>query len=279
MTSSNTRSSRTKKPTSNNIIGDKTKNIKKTKKQLRSKRDNSHHNNTTTPTANNDNQSQQEVYDLTNKYIDPSEHPDYNRLMNELEESKQKKLEKIKIWRDHEKTSVLDWFTAQKKQAWDDYYFARKRARAVLIEEVQTKMQKLRQELSRLNKQSKTQNQEHDYHDWVPPERLHTIGSFVDGATNEEIERDLTIARHPYNGNNTPNLVYSDYESRSTTDTPTEEPEVSLSRTENEPARNHNTQALYLYSSNSNNRPNDRSDWWPFHSAATGVSSTTATPP
>ena len=138
MTSSNTRSSRTKKPTSNNIIGDKTKNIKKTKKQLRSKRDNSHHNNTTTPTANNDNQlwflvikwikltfdsrSQQEVYDLTNKYIDPSEHPDYNRLMNELEESKQKKLEKIKIWRDHEKTSVLDWFTAQKKQAWDDYY-------------------------------------------------------------------------------------------------------------------------------------------------------------
>ncbi|CEI91909.1 hypothetical protein RMCBS344292_06186 [Rhizopus microsporus] len=92
--------------------------------------------------------------------------------MNELEESKQKKLEKIKIWRDHEKTSVLDWFTAQKKQAWDDYYV---RARAVLIEEVQTKMQKLRQELSRLNKQSKTQNQEHDYHDWVPPERLHTI--------------------------------------------------------------------------------------------------------
>ncbi|CEG66989.1 hypothetical protein RMATCC62417_03475 [Rhizopus microsporus] len=253
MTSSNTRSSRTKKPTSNNIIGDKTKNIKKTKKQLRSKRDNSHHNNTTTPATNNDNQSQQEVYDLTNKYIDPSEHPDYNRLMTELEESKQKKLEKIKIWRDHEKTSVLDWFTAQKKQAWDDYYFARKRARAVLIEEVQTKMQKLRQELSRLNKQY--------------------------GATNEEIERDLTIAKHPYNGNNTPNLVYSDYESRSTTDTPTEEPEVSLSRTENEPARNHNSQAPYLYSSNSNNRPNDRSDWWPFHSAATGVSSTTATPP
>ncbi|CAO3700997.1 unnamed protein product [Rhizopus microsporus] len=236
MTSSNTRSSRTKKPTSNNIIGDKTKNIKKTKKQLRSKRDNSHHNNTTTPTANNDNQSQQE------------EHPDYNRLMNELEESKQKKLEKSKFG---EITKRRQYSTGlQLKRSKHGTTIT---ARAVLIEEVQTKMQKLRQELSRLNKQY--------------------------GATNEEIERDLTIARHPYNGNNTPNLVYSDYESRSTTDTPTEEPEVSLSRTENEPARNHNTQALYLYSSNSNNRPNDRSDWWPFHSAATGVSSTTATPP
>lgn len=44
------------------------------------------------------------------------------------------------------------------------------------------------------------------------------LRSFVGGVTNEEADRDLIFARQPYNGNNTPNLVYSDYESRSTTD-------------------------------------------------------------
>lgn len=54
---------------------------------------------------------------------------------------------------------------------------------------------------------------------------LSSLRSFVGGASNDEIDRDMMYARQPYNGANTPNLVYSDYESRSTT-TDTAEEEV-----------------------------------------------------
>ncbi|KAG1445836.1 hypothetical protein G6F46_004850 [Rhizopus delemar] len=223
--SSNTRSSRTKKPIINNVIGgdvNKSKSINKKKKQLRSKT-----NISVDPDRLQSQQQKLEALDITTQ-IDPSEHPDYTRLMNKLEESKQKKLKKIKMWKDHEHRLIFDWFASQKKQAWNDFYFDRKKARTMLIEQVHTKMLRIRQELSQLNMKSKTQYQEYDY---------------SDGATNEEIDRDLTIAKQPYKGNNTPNLVYSDYESRSTTDTPIDEVDISISHNERS-SRNE----FYLYS-------------------------------
>ncbi|CAO3655222.1 unnamed protein product [Mucor fragilis] len=113
-----------------------------------------------------------------------------------------------------------------RKQAWNDFYFARKKVRSDLVQNVQNKITRLEQELGQLNVQLKTQHtdagQECDEY-WVPPERLYTIDilfiyMYICGATNEEAGRDLLFARQPYNGSNTPNLVYSDYESRSTTD-------------------------------------------------------------
>lgn len=94
--------------------------------------------------------------------------------MNKLEESKQKKLKKIKMWKDHEHRLIFDWFASQKKQAWNDFYvsllqhtytvyfitspptkFDRKKARTMLIEQVHTKMLRIRQELSQLNMKCK----------------------------------------------------------------------------------------------------------------------------
>lgn len=54
--------------------------------------------------------------------IDASEHPEYIRLMNQLDQSKNERLQKVENWRNFELQSIHDWFTAQKKQAWDDFY-------------------------------------------------------------------------------------------------------------------------------------------------------------
>ncbi|KAI8640091.1 hypothetical protein BD408DRAFT_420284 [Parasitella parasitica] len=163
--------------------------------------------------------------------IDASQHPEYTRLMSQLDQSKHDRLRRVENWQRFERQSIHDWFAAQKKQAWDDFYFARKKVRSDLVQKVQNKITRLEQELGQLNVQLRTQNnesqQECDEY-WIPPERLYTIGSFVGGATNEEADRDLIIARQPYNGSNTPNLVYSDYESRSTTDS-AEDGEVTCS--------------------------------------------------
>ncbi|CAO3694185.1 unnamed protein product [Rhizopus stolonifer] len=171
MTPTTTRSTRTKKPVINNVIGETNKPkqtyIKK-KKQLRAKKDNS--NTVLEPEIHPMN-----TIDSTHSTIDPSEHPDYIRLMSELEDSKQKRLEKIKMLRDYEHCLILDWFVSQKKQLLNEYYFARKKARTSLVEEVQTKLVKIRQESSQLNKKSKIQYSDCDYSDWVPPERPHTI--------------------------------------------------------------------------------------------------------
>lgn len=114
--------------------------------------------------------------------------------------------------------------------------------------------------------------------------------SFVGGASNDEIDRDLAIARQPYNG--TPNLVYSDYESRSTTHSAEDERAVSPARTEIASSSsvtseqyhhpytfeqaNHSTSTTN-YTTNTNNTiyppygfeqiPQERSrDWWPYRS-------------
>ncbi|KAG1444618.1 hypothetical protein G6F56_010228 [Rhizopus delemar] len=171
MTPTTTRSTRIKKPVINNVIGETNKPKQayvKKKKQLRAKKDNS--NTVLEPETHPMN-----TIDSTHSTIDPSEHPDYIRLMSELEDSKQKRLEKIKMLRDHEHRLILDWFASQKKQLLNEYYFARKKARTSLAEEVQSKLVKIRQESNQLNKQSKTQYSDCDYSDWVPPERLHTI--------------------------------------------------------------------------------------------------------
>lgn len=136
MTPTTTRSTRIKKPVINNVIGETNKPKQayvKKKKQLRAKKDNS---NTVL-------EPEYVVYcfekkkvlknyflrthpmntiDSTHSTIDPSEHPDYIRLMSELEDSKQKRLEKIKMLRDHEHRLILDWFASQKKQLLNEYY-------------------------------------------------------------------------------------------------------------------------------------------------------------
>lgn len=251
MTSSITRSSRSsvKKASSANTMDNAiakpkvSSNIKKKKQIQRLKKDADLENRSHQHQQDQQQQQleqQQSQIDKNNELItkiDASEHPEYIRLMNQLDQSKTERLKKVENWRNLERQSIHDWFAAQKKQAWDDFYFARKKVRSDLVEEVQLKIAKLKQELSSLNKHTKVQQLEDqpecDYEDWVPPERLYAIGSFVGGATNDEIDRDLVYARQPYNGNNTPNLVYSDYESRSTTDTAEDGEAVSpTSRTE-----------------------------------------------
>jgi hypothetical protein len=51
-----------------------------------------------------------------------SEHPEYIRLMSQLDQSKNERLQKVENWRNFELQSIHDWFAAQKKQAWDDFY-------------------------------------------------------------------------------------------------------------------------------------------------------------
>ncbi|KAI8092377.1 uncharacterized protein B0P05DRAFT_526034 [Gilbertella persicaria] len=212
-----------------------------------------------------------------------TEHPEYVRLMNELDQSKTEKLQRVEHYRNLERKSIHDWFAAQKKQAWDEFYFARKKIRSDLVEDVQRKITRLKQELAQLNKQSRHVQHKLDYEDWVPPERLHSIGSFVGGATQEEADRDLVFARQPYNG--TPNLVYSDYESRSTTDDTAEDAEASPSsptssisrashhqeQPQQQPQQQQQQQQQQqnqLYSPYEYEE-NQRRDWWPYRSTTT----------
>ncbi|KAI8359161.1 hypothetical protein BD560DRAFT_405491 [Blakeslea trispora] len=249
MTSSTTRSSRStaqKKtmPNTENAIP-KAKASAGIKKKLRTNK------------KDNDNEKQQEKTNIELTDIDISEHPEYVRLMSEIDRSRDEKLERVQNWRNLERQAIHDWFAAQKKQAWDDFYFARKKVRSDLVQDIQRKITRLKQELSQLNEQTRVQYVEHelDYEDWIPPERLCSIASFAGGATNEEADRDLAFARQPYNGNNTPNLVYSDYESRSTTDDTGEDPEAvspSLPST-------HNLQSNQLTSNNATNTTSNTS--------------------
>jgi len=54
--------------------------------------------------------------------IDPTQHPEYTSLMKELDQSKLERLQRIENWQKFERQSIHDWFAAQKKQAWDDFY-------------------------------------------------------------------------------------------------------------------------------------------------------------
>ena len=54
--------------------------------------------------------------------IDASQHPEYTRLMSQLDQSKYDRLQKVQNWQKLERQSIHDWFAAQKKQAWDDFY-------------------------------------------------------------------------------------------------------------------------------------------------------------
>ncbi|KAI8372262.1 hypothetical protein EDC96DRAFT_500525 [Choanephora cucurbitarum] len=178
MTSSTTRSSRSttqKKamPITENAIS-KAKTSTGIKKKLR----------TNKKDADPEKQQEKTSPELTN--IDISEHPEYVRLMNELDCSRNKKLERVENWRNLERQSIHDWFAAQKKQAWDDFYSARKKIRSDLVQDVQRKITRLKQELSQLNEQTRVQYVEHeiDYEDWVPPERLRSIDILLNIRTS-----------------------------------------------------------------------------------------------
>ncbi|KAL9553805.1 hypothetical protein PS6_003760 [Mucor atramentarius] len=160
--------------------------------------------------------------------IDATQHPEYTSLMKELDQSKLERLQRIENWQKFERQSIHDWFAAQKKQAWDDFYFARKKVRSDLVQNVQNKITRLEQELGQLNVQC--------------------------GATNEEADRDLIFARQPYNGNNTPNLVYSDYESRSTTDS-AEDGEATCSSRNDDVATSPSAVSEHQYQSYSQHQP------------------------
>lgn len=54
--------------------------------------------------------------------IDPTQHPEYTSLMKELDQSKLERLQRIENWQKFERQSIHDWFAAQKKQAWNDFY-------------------------------------------------------------------------------------------------------------------------------------------------------------
>ncbi|KAI8888192.1 hypothetical protein K501DRAFT_268085 [Backusella circina FSU 941] len=251
MTSSNTRSSRSSKKTASEIPKIKL-NINKKKKRTRKDASVADLENK----IQNHHRLQQEHSEIDAKEgslpIDVSEHPEYVRLISQLDKSKSDRLKRVENWRNYEHQSIKDWFAAQKKQAWDDFYFARQKARSDLVQEVQQKIVKLKQELSHLNKQCKQRNYKNvtlkiGFHQkdfmqlisflytlhclYVDKQTNHILNlssslrSFVGGASNDEIDRDMMYARQPYNGANTPKLVYSDYESRSTT-TDTAEEEV-----------------------------------------------------
>lgn len=42
--------------------------------------------------------------------------------MGQLDQSYNERLQKIEAWRNFERQSILDWFAAQKKQAYDDFH-------------------------------------------------------------------------------------------------------------------------------------------------------------
>lgn len=67
-------------------------------------------------------QQQQQSKQLSIGKSDASEHPEYIRLMSQLDQSKKERLQKVENWRNFELQSIHDWFVAQKKQAWDDFY-------------------------------------------------------------------------------------------------------------------------------------------------------------
>lgn len=54
--------------------------------------------------------------------IDATQHPEYTSLMKELDQSKLERLQRIENWQKFERQSIHDWFAAQKKQAWNDFY-------------------------------------------------------------------------------------------------------------------------------------------------------------
>ncbi|KAI9258554.1 hypothetical protein BY458DRAFT_548931 [Sporodiniella umbellata] len=215
MSSALSRSNRIKKPVLSHEFKDlnKTKTLYKKKKQMRTKKDN----NAFDPDYRLQYHQEEALEPTDSPVVDPSEHPDYERLMSGLEDSKKEKLEKIQIWKAHEHNLILNWFSSQKERLWNEYYLQRKGARTQLLDRTQNELLRIKKEMSQLDRQSKTQHQAYDYSGWVPPERLYTIGSFVGGATDEEIQGDLSVAQQTYS---TPNLTYSDYESRSTTDIP-----------------------------------------------------------
>ncbi|CAO0802133.1 unnamed protein product [Mucor circinelloides] len=156
--------------------------------------------------------------------IDATQHPEYTSLMKELDQSKLERLQRIENWQKFERQSIHDWFAAQKNK----------------LGMISTLLEKrLEQELGQLNVQLKTQ---------------HTDASQECGATNEEADRDLIFARQPYNGNNTPNLVYSDYESRSTTDS-AEDGEATCSSRNDDVATSPSAVSEHQYQSYSQHRP------------------------
>lgn len=67
-------------------------------------------------------QSEIDAKDSTSLPIDVSQHPEYVRLMSQLDKSKSDRLKRMENWRNYEHQSIKDWFAAQKKQAWDDFY-------------------------------------------------------------------------------------------------------------------------------------------------------------
>ncbi|KAI8880214.1 hypothetical protein K501DRAFT_335547 [Backusella circina FSU 941] len=198
---SNTRTNRSNKKTS-------TSNTLKIKKKKHLRRSTS-----ADPETQQQQQQQQDQQKDDELMIDASQHPEYVELMEQLKQSKQKRINKVHNWKEYERRSITSWYHAQKSQAWNEFYNARKRLRSDLLDQVQKKIIKLKQEVQQLNKQQLVPC---DYEDWMPPERLSTISSFVSGVTDNEADRDLLHARQPFDG--TPHLVYSDDdESRSTT--------------------------------------------------------------
>jgi hypothetical protein len=93
------------------------------------------------------------------------------------------------------------------------------------------------------------------------------------------VDRDLAIARQPYNG--TPNLVYSDYESRSTTHSAEDERAVSPARTEiasSSSATSEQYHHQYTFEPNPTTYNNaiyppyesqQQRSWWPYRSTTT----------
>ncbi|KAI8973884.1 hypothetical protein BDB01DRAFT_807986 [Pilobolus umbonatus] len=234
MTSSTTRSSRYSKKNTVDVTKNKTSSTIKKKKRTKYPSVDPEINQS--QVSDNEQSTQEIQQDSLGECggIDLSDHPEYIRLMSKLNSTKEDRLQKLENWRIHERQSIHDWYIAQKRQAWEEFISVRKKTRTDLIEEVQAKIVRLKQEYSLLASSQRQQRSLKNKHrltiaNWIPPDRLTSIGSFVGGASNDEIDRDLSHARQPYNGSNTPNLVYSDYESRSTTET-TEDDDISTSR-------------------------------------------------
>ncbi|KAG0175722.1 hypothetical protein DFQ30_000051 [Apophysomyces sp. BC1015] len=60
--------------------------------------------------------------DLEHLQSELRSHPEYTRVMDKLQQAKHERLSRVQQWRDQERQSIQDWFIAQQKQAWDEFY-------------------------------------------------------------------------------------------------------------------------------------------------------------
>ncbi|KAI7867719.1 hypothetical protein BDF14DRAFT_1801047 [Spinellus fusiger] len=84
--------------------------------------------------------------------LEQGTHPEYKRLVNQLDIAKYEKLSRARHTRDYERQAVQQLFDARKRQAWDEFYNAKKNLRFKLVRSIQAKIAITEQEIKHLTK-------------------------------------------------------------------------------------------------------------------------------